>query len=484
MEEESKEGTSLGEIFSIIFSQKWLALIICAVITLAGTLGLYLGYNRMQAYYTGTFSYMFNNDEPLSPVYPDDSPFNYYQVVSRKNLDEVKNSDEAFSSVNTQKMYSNGDISISRSYSETGVNLKESTTSNIVDVSYTITVKARYFPNRETAANFIREIAALPARYISALTAKRDVYLSDFADTAFLEDKFSLMSLQSEYLLQELDDLATEMYGHDIGSQAKQLQNKLTIYVGNMENLKEEMRKNKYVHDVDAATAYYTTRVDSLTRERDEKKATWDLLVPAGSSGGINVYTDEMLELAVNISELDKQIELYETYKTPVLAPKEFTDKLDASYAELTQFTKGLEDALDGYYKYLSGRLLVFNGAQAEEHGGMSLVVCIVLSLVIGLVVAAIVAYIVGKRRKNTARAALSGGAGFSGNSDGSPSASGSNAGADSLNAGSGDTIAGAGDTSADAASDTNASPNGAEEGQNSSGESGAPRSRTSDGDQ
>ena len=42
MENEKEEGgVTLGYVFRTIFSQKWLALLIAAVITVAGTLGLY-----------------------------------------------------------------------------------------------------------------------------------------------------------------------------------------------------------------------------------------------------------------------------------------------------------------------------------------------------------------------------------------------------------------------------------------------------------
>ena len=41
MEEKEEGGISIGDIFRTIFSQKWLALIITAVITVVGTVGIY-----------------------------------------------------------------------------------------------------------------------------------------------------------------------------------------------------------------------------------------------------------------------------------------------------------------------------------------------------------------------------------------------------------------------------------------------------------
>ena len=57
MEEKSVrgEGTTLGDIFRVIFSQKWLALILAAVLTAVCVVGLYFGYNKSKKYYSVSF---------------------------------------------------------------------------------------------------------------------------------------------------------------------------------------------------------------------------------------------------------------------------------------------------------------------------------------------------------------------------------------------------------------------------------------------
>ena len=49
---EEEKGISLADMFRMIFSQKWLALIIAAVITVVGVLGFTYVYNPRASVYT------------------------------------------------------------------------------------------------------------------------------------------------------------------------------------------------------------------------------------------------------------------------------------------------------------------------------------------------------------------------------------------------------------------------------------------------
>ena len=128
---ENDEGLSLSELFHIIFNRKWLLLIITAVITLIGTLGIVLIINNKKETYTADFTISFptNNN-----VYPDGTRFNYLDMISYDNLKEVKDSNATFKNINIQDMYEKNHITIA-------------TTSNNTDETnkYSISVKGKYF---------------------------------------------------------------------------------------------------------------------------------------------------------------------------------------------------------------------------------------------------------------------------------------------------------------------------------------------------
>ena len=64
--EEEKRGITVGEVFRVAFTQKWLILIIAVIITIAGTLGIYFGYNKTKTQYAATFTVNFTDSELYS----------------------------------------------------------------------------------------------------------------------------------------------------------------------------------------------------------------------------------------------------------------------------------------------------------------------------------------------------------------------------------------------------------------------------------
>ena len=66
---ENEGGITIGQIFRTIFSQKWLALIIAAVITLAGTLGLYFLGKNDETYSVSFVLQLPNTGEATSSAY-------------------------------------------------------------------------------------------------------------------------------------------------------------------------------------------------------------------------------------------------------------------------------------------------------------------------------------------------------------------------------------------------------------------------------
>ena len=89
--EREEGGISIGDIFRTILSCKWLALVIAAVITIGGAVGLYF-YGASKQEYAVTFvMYMpGSGNSPVSYTYPDGTRFHFTDLVSVENLQRVK----------------------------------------------------------------------------------------------------------------------------------------------------------------------------------------------------------------------------------------------------------------------------------------------------------------------------------------------------------------------------------------------------------
>ena len=100
MEDNEREegGLSLGDLFRIIFSQKWLALIIFIVVTALAAFGIYYVKGVMSKHYDVSFTFNLPKTEEGGPsskttssavAYPDGTPFYFTDMVSLKTLKSV-----------------------------------------------------------------------------------------------------------------------------------------------------------------------------------------------------------------------------------------------------------------------------------------------------------------------------------------------------------------------------------------------------------
>ena len=97
------------------------------------------GYNRAHEAYFLTFVVEFAQA---------DTPFRYETVVYADNLDAAKESDAAFSAIDTERMATHEDIGIVRAGGETQ------------HPAYTVTVLRRYFADRQQATKFLKAMVS------------------------------------------------------------------------------------------------------------------------------------------------------------------------------------------------------------------------------------------------------------------------------------------------------------------------------------
>lgn len=398
--EEDKEGVSIADIFKIIFSEKWLTLVIAVLITVGGTLGLYFGYNAYSTYYVSTFSVSFPGSDESVPVYPDNTPFNYRDIISRSNLSEI-NSDERFKSINVIDMYASSALSISRNDRELSADKLETT--------YTIRIKAKYFANQSQAEAFIDELAQTPMRYIKKLAVDQDLYLSDYGNTDFYEDKVELLKNQVDYLNLNLKNLS-RLTGGTLKSECLRLITQLSQYTQKLDTAIGEMRKNLYVHDVEKVKENYSSMLISLESRRENKRNELNLLFGKINEGDATVdimQTSERIEtLANEIAELESRITIYKAYTAEGAALKlnpEFSQRL----ADLNAQLKSVTDSYEGYLaQYYAGSSLVAYEGAIHPEGNLGVIVSILIALIAGVIIAMVVGFVVGYLKLSKAKKA------------------------------------------------------------------------------
>ncbi len=403
MDEEERDGLTVREILRVIFSQKWLALIIAAIITIGGTLGLYFGYNAANAEYTRIFTISIPGSDNLNPVFPDNSPFDYRDIISRENLVSAKAADEAFKDIDISTMYRNREISITRSTNQI--------TSENIEMSYIVSVNSKYFSDSNQASDFIDELVKMPVNYLLGLSGEQDAYLSDYGLSNFYEDNILVLKNQLNHL-QEGTDLLVTSTGN---SSSIALLGKIKRFGSKLEIADADLRENLYVHNVEEVYSKYSKLYASVTREIEYKQEEIERIYgnAAGNNGGIFQPTERVEELAAEITSLRREADLYRDYvekygdigspvpdvTTPAEGSAEFAQQLAALKDELAALTDEYEATLSAYYSQYS--LVTYDGALIMS-GGINIIVCILISLIVGVIVAAAVSFFIGLKKRRS----------------------------------------------------------------------------------
>lgn len=416
MEEKEEGGISIGDIFRTIFSQKWLALIITAVITVVGTVGIYF-YGSTKVDYSVSFVLQLpgsGDNSPAEYTYPDGELFYYTSMISAENL-EIANSaiDE---NVDVATMLNRGDISITRIVNET-----KTTSENIeiYELMYKITVKAGYFKESDNAKAFLKKLAEIPTEHISGMNINYDYNITASQNALTYKDQLSELEKQVTRLQGVYDSLIAT-YGGDftvkVGEEVKTLTTIKTetidAYINSriFPTLSNEAIKNGYVKDVTSAKErdIYESQLFEKEQELERAQATLDLLLDLKSQSGSVIYDEKLIEQSDKVQLLNQEIRYInnclEVYKNNGTVNEEFAAKVSAVEAEVKKLTEDVKPIVSSVYATVT-KVSYMNTGIIEVSGGKSLVISFVLSFVAALVVAAIVAYIVGYYRLKKSRA-------------------------------------------------------------------------------
>lgn len=389
--EKEEEGISFGELFRVIFKRGWILAVVTLAVTVIAIVSVAFFVNSNKKEYRIDYSMTFPGYENLR--YPDGTAFRHQEIISLETLNAVKNSDEAFSSVDTEKMSEQNDIMI---ISQT----TEVSGSRIPTGNYTLTVKASYFSSAEAASSFLRKLAYVPVDYIQSVVenASYDFNLTAYNSVTTYESKIEYLAAQREFLADKYSELIIkygESYRYEGRSISEYSASASLQFAKTAEKmLLTELDVNGYVYDKDSFKATAALQTAALQREKTENEKTLTALraelaeTPTLAEGKLG---DEVASLLKRNVQIDTELEtIRKTLEN--LGDKDST----AFDTRLTGYYNNLKSATETYHKvvafiYDRESDVIFDTNKAIVQGGTSLILAAVGGLVGGFILACVI---------------------------------------------------------------------------------------------
>ena len=419
-EERSENGVTLGELCRLILKRIWIVLGTAVLVMLAAAILFEFALNPVLTSYEMDLRIVYPGSSDLK--YPDGSPFYYQEMITEDSLAAAKASDERFASIDIEKMVDKGAVEIT---AET----ENVATGRVYTGQYHISVKMSYFPNKQVATDFIKALAALPGQKVNEIASSADYTLdASVFENASFSVRLDLLASQKANITEQYKawvELLGSSYrigetGKTLFSYASEarsafdqedkLRLKLDQYDFQTEDVASERKALEAEYEVNlrkiAALEMSANSISRLARS----SAT------ASEEGGVEVVfpeieltTDQMIQkLKTRNEDIITLLGKYEegkfdgegTLKDELPA---FVKELNRQFAELKETAE--TTSLVSKALYRQETYTRFETQNAEEEGGVSLIIVALGGLVLGFVVACVVVWIVDypkyKRAKN-----------------------------------------------------------------------------------
>ena len=350
--ENQEEGITLGQLFKVVFGRnkqrKILFLCLLVGITLFGILAIKLVYNTSKDTYTAQFNW---TTVGLSDgKYVDGSTFNYKELQTSDVLNEVKDSNDEFSSISVENML--GDFTI------TYVTEKDDD-DNVTNQYYQISVLKKYFKNKTQAADFIKAVADYP---INENIEKLDSInltsnLTNYSSSVVYDNQVTYLTNQYNLLVSYYDTL-TSAYGDVQLSSGSTVSATKALLVAHFTDytfskLTLDISNYGYVKNYDYYESQIVSALDDELTSYQTNKAKYDALEDA---------RDKLISQASSSSNLqDLQLESYNTEMVSLLeANKDLLVEMIVNLRKLARDTSAYanEEALEAAFSDIA---LIFN---------------------------------------------------------------------------------------------------------------------------
>lgn len=248
MEEERESGVTFRDICRMIGKRIWWVLGISVLIAVAAALIVAFVLNPGSDTYSVAFMIEYPNG---NTTYPDGTSLRYETIVYAENLQEVKESDEAFADIDIEKMSS--DLESGIKIAERTMEGTEPDTIRYTGI-YELTCSSAYFSSEEQGEKFMRALANHIIETVEEKFASLDFtsWETVFAGVDSYSSKVSAVRSQYDSLVSRYNSYtgtgAYASFAALDGKTLTTLRNELTNLLGTrISKLETELSNNKYV---------------------------------------------------------------------------------------------------------------------------------------------------------------------------------------------------------------------------------------------
>lgn len=350
--------------------------------------------NNNSKFYSAEFSYDIIGFE--KNLYYDGTSFNYRDLVSKDVLDSIKESDKTYKNVDVNKMVLNSDISISMN--------EHVLANNLVERSYNLSIKKKYFSSVEQAREFVRDIANVPVEKNRNIVnqIKNNNNLIAFTNATTFEAMVDLLNKQYDMLIDKYTSLLTK-YGNVVINNGDTI-NTLSDYKENLEStfsslpiksLKNELKNSSYVLNFEVNAPILQGKYYALEQEYIDNNRLLNLYIEQRNSllNTSNPPANLLLEYNNKIRSLtDRNVEISSEKESISRKLSEgasvdytqFNEKLNDAYNKLEQKTIDFCYA-ENYVVENDSTVSFYRTGVITIQGGMNLVLAAIIAAFVGV---------------------------------------------------------------------------------------------------
>ena len=328
--QEGEKRLTLNKWVQGIVHYKWWVIGATLGLGVVGALGTHFGLNsiteKLQADYIYNLATI--TDEDNIERFVDGSLFSYASVVSKANMESIKASNEQFKGIDINKLVKSSAVSVVRN-----VDYKTDTNGNVAleskTVTYTITAKARFFPNKEIGKEFIEALVYSPKQSSSNAIARYNVtsYINDSLSTLPYSKRVEALKSQQETIASTYADLEEKFGGYVIGNEQGQTIAQISSNFNSVSSTVSVLTNSFYANGfVDYVEGHENDRINEIKAEaeanikkleskQNELDVAKDLLKTMQSATVISTlqseseYAKELIKLKNQIVSLSNEID-------------------------------------------------------------------------------------------------------------------------------------------------------------------------------
>ncbi len=430
---EQEEGVTVGKIFRVIGKKIWVVLAATVVCTLVAVLLVALVVNPAKSYCSMEFAIVYPTDS--TQQYPDGSPFTYRDLISYNVLEEAKNSNAAFKSLNVKDMLKEDDITVS------------ARTDEDENTFYTLRVKTSRFHNKDAAERYIRAVAdAITARILNNAKGLEYGIDAETFHNASLSERLQILDMQKKSITKQYDQWI-EIYSESYRVNGKTLANYLAdvsvVYGESVQTALEREADSKGFGELNL-NGYPTVKeaIEAFAKGLQEEKKLNDSLIAelrkdysgatAGATGAARARTlnaeDEQGEPSVIVmpsdkgvsemlafylkrnAEIEYQLAIFLTEDpsthASVVNEKPVTDfsaRVEREYTRLSDASNTLSAVSASVYE--NDTYALFSSQNVTVSGGIGMVIVVLGAFVLAFLAGVVIAYFVGRKKKAESQA-------------------------------------------------------------------------------